>query len=275
MIKRLLTTLVGLPIVIIIVDFGGLPLLVTSMILSLIGLRELYRAFSKRDMPIHFVGYAFTIIYYSAIYAFGAGYWLLIALTLFIIAIKSCLVIFYKYLPLQDCITTIYGFLYVSFLLSFIILVREHDWFGRFYVWLIFTSSFGCDTFAYLTGSNLGKRKLKSSPSPSKSLEGLLGGILGAVLVGGAYGWFAYRMGYLGIGDERYIILHAMIISFFGAMFSIVGDMAASAVKRHTQIKDFGKFFPGHGGVLDRVDSVIFVAPIVYLVMNTLHWLVG
>ncbi|MCL2188696.1 MAG: phosphatidate cytidylyltransferase [Defluviitaleaceae bacterium] len=264
-VKRVLTAIVGLPLVIGLVHLGGLLMLIVCGIVALIGLREVYLAFSKKDKPIHLVGYIATMGYYTAIYLFGPGYWLLISLTLFIIAVQSCLVIFFKELPLEDAVTVVYGFLYVPFLLSFIVLVREHEALGAFYVWLIFTSSFGCDTFAYITGMTLGKRKLTGTPSPSKSLEGLIGGVLGATLLGFLFGLFVTRFTSAAVGG--YFVINAAVISFIGAGFSIVGDMAASAIKRHTGIKDFGNIFPGHGGVLDRTDSIIVVAPIVYLVI--------
>ena len=245
-------------------------MLTVCMLLALKGLHELYRAFSKRFMPIHLVGYGATVVYYFAIYAFGAGYWLLIVLTFFIITVQTCLVVFYGKLPLQDVLVTAYGFLYVPFLLSFIVLVRQHE-LGAVYVWLIFISAFGCDTFAYLTGVTLGKRKLVGSPSPSKSLEGLVGGVVGAAVLGLGYGLLMQRF-----GNPDYthnIVINAVVIAVVGGGFGIVGDMAASAVKRHTGIKDFGKLFPGHGGLLDRADSLIVIAPMVYLVLNLLDWL--
>ena len=273
MLKRIFTSIVGLPIVLALVYFGGLPLLFICCLLALVALRELYMAFSKKHLFIHWVGYIFTIVYFGTIFHFGAGYWLLVALTLFIIVSKSCLVIFYKQLPLKECITTIYGFLYISFLLSFIVLVREHD-LGRYYVWLIFISSFGCDTFAYLTGTAVGRNKLKDSPSPSKSVEGLIGGVIGAGLLGLGYGFFVSRFFASFANEEVHsVVLVATVVAVLGAMFSIIGDMAASAVKRHTELKDFGNVFPGHGGVLDRIDSVLMVAPIVYMVMNMMIWL--
>jgi phosphatidate cytidylyltransferase len=263
--KRIITGIIGLPLVLGIVYIGGLIVLVVCAMVALVGLRELYIAFGKKDKPIHAIGYISTIGYYTAIFFFGPGYWLLISLTLFIIAVQTCLVIFFKHLPLEDCVTTVYGFLYVPFLLSFIVLVREHEALGAFYVWLIFISSFGCDTFAYITGMTLGKRKLKGTPSPSKSLEGIIGGIVGASLVGLLFGWFITR--FFNVQFEGNFMLNAAAISFVGAIFSIIGDMSASAIKRHTGIKDFGHIFPGHGGVMDRTDSIIVVAPIVYLVI--------
>ncbi|MCL2603012.1 MAG: phosphatidate cytidylyltransferase [Defluviitaleaceae bacterium] len=266
--KRVLTSVVGLPLVIALVYLGGLFLLVVCALLALVGLRELYLAFGKVDKPIHAVGYIATVVYYTAVYFFGPGYWLLISLTLFIIAVQTCLVVFFKNLPIEDATSVVYGFLYVPFLLSFIIFVREHEAVGAFYVWLIFTSSFGCDTFAYITGMTLGKRKLINTPSPSKSLEGIIGGIVGATFIGFLFGSLFVR--FIGLEFEGNLVLNATIISFFGAGFSIIGDMSASAIKRRTQIKDFGNLFPGHGGFLDRADSIVVVAPIVYLVVNLL-----
>ena len=269
MMQRVITTVVGLPIVLFLVHFGGLPLLITCALISLVGLRELYMAFSKKDKPVHFIGYLFTVLYFAAIYVFGVGYWLLIALTLFIITAQSSLVIFYQRLSLQEIVSTVYGFLYVPFLLSFIVLVREHD-LGRYYVWLIFISSMGADTFAYLTGSTIGRVRLTNSPSPSKSVEGIIGGVVGATLLGALYGFAVSHI----VGYAESIILIGTVVAFVGAVFSVVGDMAASAIKRRTDIKDFGNVFPGHGGVLDRIDSVVIVAPIVYMAMNLMIWLV-
>jgi len=262
---RLVTTIIALPLVIFIVNHGGLPLLLMCMILSLVGLRELYRAFSKEDKPVHIVGYVFTLVYFGAVFAFGAGYWLLVGLALFIICVQALLVALFNRLSIEDTVVTVYGFLYVPFLLSFIVLVRELP-LGQFYVWLIFTSAFGCDTFAYITGVTLGRHKLKNTPSPKKSVEGIIGGMIGAALVGLIYGYFVVH--FAAPETTVNLMLFAAVVSLIGAVFSVIGDMAASAIKRRTDIKDFGALLPGHGGVLDRADSVIIVAPIVYLVLR-------
>jgi phosphatidate cytidylyltransferase len=271
LVKRSITTILGLPLVMFLIYTGGLPLLVACCVVALVGLREFYLAFSKKDRLIHIIGYVATVGYFGAIFVFGAGYWLLIALTLFIISVQTCLVVFFRKLPMSECISTVYGFLYVPFLLSFVVLVREHD-LGYYYVWLIFTACFGCDTFAYLTGSLFGKNKLKNTPSPSKSVEGLIGGVIGATIIGLIYGLaFSHFSSYP--ENVAYMVLISTVISFVGALFSIIGDLAASAVKRNCEIKDFGNVFPGHGGVMDRIDSVVTVAPIVYMVMNVMIWL--
>jgi phosphatidate cytidylyltransferase len=270
-VKRSITTVLGLPLVVLVVYLGGLPLLFACCIVALVGLREFYLAFSGKDRLIHVIGYLATVGYFGAIFYFEAGYWLLIALTLFIITVQACLVVFFRKLPISECITTVYGFLYVPFLLSFVVLVREHA-LGYYYVWLIFTASFGCDTFAYLTGSLFGKRKLVNTPSPSKSVEGLIGGVIGATVIGFLYGLaFSHFSAYP--ENVANITLFATVISFLGAIFSIIGDLSASAIKRHCSIKDFGKLFPGHGGVMDRIDSIVTVAPIVYMAMSAMLWL--
>ncbi|MCL1884291.1 MAG: phosphatidate cytidylyltransferase [Defluviitaleaceae bacterium] len=258
--KRSLTTVIGLPLVILIIYFGGIPLLVACTVVSLVGLREFYLAFSKTDKYIHIVGYLAAVGYFVLLF-FGGGHLFLIAL--FIIIVQTFMVVFYNKLPISEYISTVYGFLYIPFLLSFVVLVREHE-LGHYFVWLIFTASFGCDTFAYITGSLFGKNKLVNSPSPSKSREGLIGGVLGATIIGVLYGVFCLRA-------DTSVIFAVMLMSFFGAFFSIIGDLGASAVKRHCEIKDFGNLFPGHGGVVDRIDSVITVAPIVYIMV----WLVA
>jgi len=276
--KRAITVTVVFPVTMFTVWIGGLPLLLLCAIAALAGQREFYRAFSKKDRLIHVIGYVATAVYFGVIFAVHnidgvSWYWLLIVLTVFIVAVQTFLVAFFKKLPISECITTIYGFLYVPFMLSFIVLVREHA-LGFYYVWLIFTATFGCDSFAYFTGSLFGKNKLKESPSPSKSVEGLIGGIIAASLIGAIYG---FTVSHFSAYPENvaYLVLIATVVSFVGALFSIVGDLAASAVKRHCGIKDFGTAFPGHGGVMDRLDSIIVVAPMVYLVMNVMVWIMG
>ena len=272
MFKRTMTVVVGLPILVFLVYIGGLPLVILCAVMALIGLRELYAALSGKHEHIHILGYVFTVGYFVAIYLFGSGYPQLVVLTLFIIVAQACLVIFFKKLTLKACIGTVYGVLYIPVLLSFIVLVREQN-LGQFYVWLIFTSAFGCDTFAYVTGTTIGKRRLTGSPSPNKSFEGVIGGVLGAALVGCIYGFFVVQ--FSGQFDGWEFMIKAMVISAIGAVFCVVGDMAASAIKRHTGIKDFGNVFPGHGGVLDRIDSIVVAAPVVYMVTHVMSWLVA
>lgn len=150
----------------------------------------------------------------------------------------------------------VFSFLYAPVMLSFIDMTRAQED-GKFLVWLILICSWGCDTCAYCVGMLIGKKKIFPVLSPKKSLEGCIGGILGAALLGGLFVRFA-------MGKELREVLVLALICAFGAVASMVGDLAASAIKRNKDIKDYGKLIPGHGGIMDRFDSVIVTAPMVY-----------
>ena len=141
-----------------------------------------------------------------------------------------------------------FGILYVGVMLSFIFQTRCLEG-GALHVWLIFFASWGCDTCAYCVGKLIGKHKMTPVLSPKKSVEGAIGGVVGAALLGGIYA----------AATNGEIWEYAL-----GGLISMVGDLAASAIKRNQGIKDYGTLIPGHGGILDRFDSVIFTAPIIY-----------
>ena len=247
MLKRIITAVIGLPLVVLAVTLGGLFFLVPIIIISIIGLHEFYTAFNIKHTQIisHLYGTIFLL------FAYLDPSRLFLGVAIFVVAINFLIVFLYNKISLKDIIIILYGFFYIPFLLGFLILIRESNF---LFIWLVFISCFGCDTFAYFTGTLIGRRKLVNSPSPSKSIEGLIGGVIGATLLGLLFGLYF----------DMPII--AVITCFFGAIFSIIGDLSASAIKRHTGIKDFGSIFPGHGGVVDRLDSILMVAPVVYIV---------
>ena len=133
-----------------------------------------------------------------------------------------------------------------------------------FFVWLIFISAFGCDTGAYFTGMLFGKHKLIPSLSPKKTIEGAIGGVVVGTLLAVLFGLSVETMFQL---DEVNTVLLCFVTGIVGSILSQIGDLAASAIKRTVGIKDYGTLIPGHGGVLDRFDSVMFTAPAVYYIM--------
>jgi phosphatidate cytidylyltransferase len=295
MAKRILTGAVGLPILFLLVSFGQVPwragfftvspLSVALLILSCFGLAEFYQAMTGELAPaeqakrkfsdnlpirwfygrffIHDVGYAFTVLYYLLLPKIGSNPYFFILITMFIITILVFMVLFHGIININDCAVTLFGFFYVAFLLSFIYLVRMHV-LGSAFVWLIFISAFGCDTGAYFTGRLFGKHKLVEKLSPNKTIEGAGGGVIVAGLLAMLYGIFLAAV--VRISNTN-LIIYCTVVGLVGAVFASFGDLAASSVKRLKNIKDFGRIFPGHGGVLDRFDSVIFAAPMVYMVM--------
>lgn len=143
--------------------------------------------------------------------------------------------------------------------LSFVYLTRECET-GIYLVWLILISSWGCDTCAYVVGKLIGKKHIFPELSPHKSLEGCIGGVVGAALIGGLYAHFFVETAF----PDRTITWIIAFICAAGAVMSMVGDLAASAIKRNHNIKDYGKLIPGHGGIMDRFDSMTVTAPMTY-----------
>ena len=237
---------------------GGNILWGFCLAISLIGLYEFYKVF-KIEKSIGVIGYVFAIIYYLALLLYnGSVNGALFLAVLFMVAAGAYVLKYPKY-NTEQLFVSVLGLLYLPMMLSYIYQIRISED-GLFSLWLIFLCSWGCDTCAICEGMLIVKHKMSPKLSPKKSVEGAIGGILGAGLLGFVYG----NMGntYLGLSNHSGLICAAVCL--IGAFISIIGDLAASAFKRDTGIKDYGKLIPGHGGVLDRFDSIIFTAPIVY-----------
>ena len=159
----------------------------------------------------------------------------------------------------NQIMAAIFSFVYAPIMLAYLYLTRNLER-GIYIVWLIFISSWICDTCAYAVGMLFGKHKLAPVLSPKKSIEGAVGGVAGAALSG-----FLYALALKNTGASQSDLLWVFpVICAVGAVISQVGDLAASAIKRNFGIKDYGKLIPGHGGIMDRFDSVIFTAPMIY-----------
>ena len=223
---------------------GNYVLFVTLLCVSLLGMQELYKAMGVHKDQTEFLelaGYLGAILYYVSLL-------ILIALIL----IMFVYVFSYPKYNANQVMATFFGVVYVAVMLSFILLTRNLPD-GKFIVWLIFLCSWGCDTCAYCVGMLIGKHKMAPVLSPKKSIEGAVGGVVGAALLGVIYAVATHGA-----------MLEYAVICGVGALISMVGDLAASAIKRNQGIKDYGKLIPGHGGILDRFDSVIFTAPVIY-----------
>ena len=156
----------------------------------------------------------------------------------------------------------IFGLIYTTFMMSFIYYTRESKD-GIWFIWVIFITSWVSDTCAYIVGSAIGKHKMTPRLSPKKSWEGAVGGILGSGIATSVFG-LIYELNH----DRRFLMIPIFfLIGCIGAFISMCGDLVASAVKRNNNVKDFGNVIPGHGGILDRFDSVLFTAPTVYFMI--------
>ena len=239
---------------------GSWILFFTLLVVSLIGMRELYKVMKVSDEHItvlELVGYLGAVLYYIAM-KIDFGSYGTMAIIISMILILFVYVFGYPKYRAEQVMAAFFGVIYVAVMLSFIYLTRSLPD-GKFLVWLIFLCSWGCDTCAYCVGMLIGKHKMAPVLSPKKSIEGAVGGVVGAALLGVIYA--AATQGKM----AEYALICAV-----GALISMVGDLAASAIKRNQNIKDYGKLIPGHGGILDRFDSVIITAPVIYYLAKTI-----
>ena len=239
---------------------GSWILFFTLLAVSLIGMRELYKVMKVSDEHVtvlELVGYLGAVLYYIAMRADFGNYGTM-AIIISMILILFVYVFGYPKYRAEQVMAAFFGVVYVAVMLSFIYLTRSLPD-GKFLVWLIFLCSWGCDTCAYCVGMLIGKHKMAPVLSPKKSIEGAVGGVVGAALLGVIYA--AATQGKM----AEYALICAV-----GALISMVGDLAASAIKRNQNIKDYGKLIPGHGGILDRFDSVIITAPVIYYLAKTI-----
>lgn len=162
---------------------------------------------------------------------------------------------------ITDILITFFGICYIVFFLSFIPLLHGIEN-GKFLIWYILIAAWGTDTCAYFVGSKLGKHKF-TEISPKKSIEGCIGGTFGSVIIALIYTLAINKFSGL---DITYIYI--ALIGFALSILSQIGDLSASSIKRTVGIKDFGNLIPGHGGMLDRIDSIIFIAPFAYFLLT-------
>jgi phosphatidate cytidylyltransferase len=176
------------------------------------------------------------------------------------IFIMSVYVFTFPRFKAQDAFAAIAGLTYVALLMSFLYQVRILED-SLWIIPLVFISAWGNDTCAYCVGVLIGKHKMFPVLSPKKSVEGFIGGIAGAAVLGLIYGLVFGK----NIPSLAMPAAGCTLICGIGALIAVVGDLAASAIKRDAQIKDYGKLIPGHGGILDRFDSILFTAPAVFI----------
>ena len=244
---------------------GGIILAAVLYVVSIIGYLELTKACGVRKGEkrngLEITGIAAITCYYPVIYLVEDTSYAVMVIVLSMMAMMSVYVFAYPRFHADQVMAAYFSLIYAPVMLSFVFLTRQLDN-GIYLVWMIFISSWISDTFAYLTGVMFGRHKLAPVLSPKKSVEGAVGGIAGAALTGALFG-VLFRSAF----EIEQIVLILTVVGGAGSVISQVGDLAASAIKRKHEIKDYGKLIPGHGGIMDRFDSVIFTAPITYFLI--------
>lgn len=248
---------------------GGRLLLASLLLVSAISYKELCKAVGageeKRFNALEATGFFGMILYYvfldmAKILGPLMFAWSFLFCAGLLMVFMAVYVFSFPKFQAGQVMSAFFSFFYAPVLLSFVYLTRNLPQ-GIYLVWMIFISSWICDTCAYFSGVTLGKHKLAPVLSPKKSIEGAVGGVLGSAATGAL---FAYVLGQMEVPFNPQIWKFALI-GGAGAVISQIGDLAASAIKRNYGIKDYGKCIPGHGGVMDRFDSVIFTAPVIYV----------
>lgn len=268
--KRYIGALVLTPLVVFLL-LGGIYLRGLILILSLLGMYEFYKVIKSREInPISIVGYIMCIIYYIILNN-NMDFKYIIFIFTFAVFIMFCIPTINTKYNFLDISITMLGFIYVAVFFSFIVLVNlksitvfnTNIMIGKYFVWIIFISSWMCDTTAYYSGRYLGKHKLCPKVSPNKTVEGSIGGLLGSIVSCMVFGQLINSYG-TNMNLLHINLFHYAFLGLLCGIFSQFGDLAASSIKRHVKVKDYSNLIPGHGGILDRFDSILFSAVIVY-----------
>lgn len=269
---RLISGIALVVIQLIVLIVRGPLLLGVTGIIAMIGLFEYYRALGLHKEPAAWCGYIFSAFLYVYVYLGEYGNVAMNAMggivkygSAMLIVLMCFYVFSYPKYDIRQIAEIAFGPVYIPFMLLYVN-EMSFEW-GNILVWTIFLTAWGCDTCAYCAGKLFGKHKMTPVLSPKKTVEGAIGGIAGAFLINLIFLMIFRTKSNLDISTTQVVIIS--ILAGAGAFVSMVGDLCASAIKRNVGIKDYGKIIPGHGGVMDRFDSIIITAPFMFWMVTT------
>lgn len=257
---RIISGIVMVPLLAVLY-FGGIALWAAALIIALMGIHEFCNGWNNLDVhPSKPVCYVMTVLLFLTAFAakqmsipqFSANM-MFMCIWVFI-TVAAGLIYGWKITERgpYDAAATVTALVYIPFFTYHMILIDMTDY--SLFIWIVVIAAFGSDIFAYFSGYFLGKHKMAPNLSPKKTIEGAVGGLIGSSL-------FSWLFGFIFM---REMALVCLVLGLVGGAAGMAGDLTASAFKRKMGIKDYGKLIPGHGGIMDRFDSVIFVAPVVY-----------
>ncbi len=279
MFKRVMVGVIGIPLLLLVLSFApAWATMLLLMALCAVGARELLHAVGAAgDRPLLCLTVLMAGLLPVAVY--GEGFhgvmhltaegetrsWLALPVLALLFVLGLFLHAILRYgkegaVPFAHLTAGIFGGLLFPLMLSCLLRLRMGE-LGQVMVWLPLAISFGSDTFALFAGMAFGRHKLAPHVSPKKTVEGgvggLLGGVLGMMLLHAVGSWI--------LGSNFLSWGQILALGLLGSVIDQIGDLSFSVIKREFGVKDYGKLLPGHGGVLDRFDSVTFVAPFAYL----------
>ena len=267
MLTRCISGAVLVVIALITILSGGYVLAAVLLAISCIAFHELSKVCQIHgERGIHtleVVSYIAILFLYVLTVMTSDDMYILLWAILFFLTILGVYVFTFPKFHAKQIMAAYFCVLYAPLMFSFIYRIRMTEY-GIYLVWMVFVASWISDTFAYFTGMLLGKHKLAPVLSPKKSIEGSIGGIIGSALAGALFGYLFSTK----VGQEVNLVVVCAILGALGSVISQIGDLAASGIKRNYEIKDYGNLIPGHGGIMDRFDSVIVTAPIIYFLVQ-------
>ena len=260
-IKRITSGLLGFPLVLIVLIIGNVYVVdIALAIIAILAMDEYFNAIAKIAKPVRWIGYL-SCISIALIHVIPEEQ----LVTTSILAIPVLLLILFIQVivtemktSFKDIAYTFFGIMYVVTLLMFFAKINGMQN-GNILIWYAIFAAWGTDIFAYFIGKHFGKHKF-SKISPKKSIEGCIAGTVGAVVIMLIYTYVANTF-----WGMSYSYLAIGIIGIILSVIGQIGDFAASSIKRYVDIKDYSNLIPGHGGMLDRIDSLIFLAPFAYV----------
>ena len=264
MLKRIITAIVALIVFFAVLFAGVIPFQIAVGLVILFMLHEVYGAMTK-SAAVKGCGFLCSLILMAGMYFHITE----IAVLAAIAGTMVFLVALHGKVDHRELFAAVFMTVYVTLFTGCIAIIRGK--LGIAATGVLFIIAWGSDTAAYFCGTFLGKHKLIPRVSPKKTVEGSVGAVIIAALLCVLYAFIMQKCGHpLGGLAAKAGYMHFALIGAVCSAASQLGDLTASAVKRDTGIKDYGRIFPGHGGFMDRFDSVIFIAPIVYYFMSVI-----
>ena len=259
MLTRIITAVVGLIVFIGVIMLGETALSVAISAVTLFMMYEVFGAITK-SKTVKVSGYISGVLLVVGIFFNQFE----IALAAMVISAMVFLIFLHGEIEYREIFSVQFMALYIGLFMSYIPRIRSE--LGLAAMALIFIIAWGSDTAAYFCGTFFGKHKLIPKVSPKKTIEGSVGAVIITAVLCALYVFIMDRLSYPVMGEAASVgvCVKFGVIGFVTSALSQLGDLAASAIKRDAGIKDYGRIFPGHGGFMDRFDSVIFISPVVY-----------
>jgi phosphatidate cytidylyltransferase len=267
--KRILTAVIGIPVAVYVINYGEWLFAAAVLVLTLLAWHEFYTMLQNKNIKIYYsLGILINIFILGCAWLGNSQEFIMVMFLGTLLALLKVVTSGNKF-TVVDAAFSLLGLFYIGMSFAHLLLLRYTDsslylttsWgqlsAGAAYLWLAFVGTWASDTFAFFTGSYFGKNKLCPLISPSKTVEGALGGMVGSIIA-------IIVLGML----FKLPVSHSAIMGILVGIAAPLGDLVESAMKRFAGVKDSGQILPGHGGILDRFDSILFAVPVIYYYMH-------